>query len=405
MEVGAFQFTGTPSIQFGLGTSGKLVELLPHGTRRVLFVMGSFERTNAERWGQIVRELEGRGMSYECAHIRQEPDVAWVDEVTERMRGRGAAGVDAVVAIGGGSALDAGKAVSAMLCTEPGESILHYLEGQPDYRPHSGRKVYFVAVPTTSGTGSEMTKNAVISIPGGFKRSLRHDRFIPDLAIVDAELTISCPLPVKAASGMDALTQLIESYVSVKASALTDALTLSGIEAAAGSLLPLCTQTNAGTDPLLHERMAYASMLSGITLAHAGLGVVHGIAAPLGGQYPVPHGAICGTLLAEATKRNIEALRRMGGEHTAAATKALAKYAKVGALLTGSSETDHDECCDRLIDTLFDWTERLELPKLGAYGVGGNADTLDQIIAASDNKQSPVQLDRGSVREMILARV
>ncbi|WP_164545786.1 iron-containing alcohol dehydrogenase [Paenibacillus albus] len=400
-QSGPFTFTGTPQIMFGSGMLHKLAELLPGGTRRVLFVMGGFEQSNAEQWKRVSDSLAAASIAYDIAHIRHEPTVEWVDEVVDRFRGGDAVG--AVIAIGGGSAMDAGKAVSAMLTTEPGDTVLHYLEGQSAFRAHKGSKIFFVAVPTTSGTGSEMTKNAVISIKGGFKRSLRHDRFIPDVAIVDGSITISCPVAVKAASGLDALTQLIESYVSTKASPMTDALALSGIEAAASSLLPICTSSDAAADVELHERMTYASMMSGITLAHAGLGLVHGFAAPLGGQFPIPHGVICGTLLAEVTKRNIEYLRAAEGESATVASVALAKYAAVGALLTGHPKEDAEGCLARLVETLEAWTELLQIQKLGAYGV--NADNLDAVISASDNKQSPVQLDKAAMREILLARI
>ncbi|WP_284643537.1 iron-containing alcohol dehydrogenase [Paenibacillus silviterrae] len=396
MVMNSFLFAGTPGITFGCGAAGKLPEVLPQGTRRILFVTGSFPRTNAAVWEQITALLAEKQMTYEVAHIHYEPTVEWVDDVVDHYR---SSGIDAVVAVGGGSAMDAGKAVSAMLRTEPGDTVLHYLEGQPTYRPHSGNKVFFVAVPTTSGTGSEMTKNAVISISGGFKRSIRHDRFIPDAAIVDGRLTISCPRSVKASSGLDALTQLIESYVSTKASPLTDALALSGIEAAAGSLLPICTDA-AAQDEVLHGQMAYASMLSGITLAHAGLGLVHGFASPLGGSFPIPHGVICGTLLAEVTKRNVEQLLQSGTEQAA---EALAKYAKVSRLLTGHADGDLAGACRRLVETLEDWTDRLEIPRLGAYGVTEH--NIDAVLGATDNKQSPVQLDRNVMREILLARM
>ncbi|WP_127587406.1 iron-containing alcohol dehydrogenase [Paenibacillus koleovorans] len=401
MGMKPFLFAGTPAIHFGAGQLAKLVQVLPREAKRVLLVMGSFARTNAERWSKLEAELEAAGIALETARIHFEPTVEWVDEVVERYRQMA---IDAVIAIGGGSVLDAGKAVSAMLPTEPGDTVLHYLEGQPDFRPHNGNKTFFVAVPTTSGTGSEMTKNAVIAIAGGFKRSIRHDRFIPDAAIVDPLLTISCPLSVKAASGMDALTQLIESYVSINASPFTDALALSGIEAAASSLLPLCTSPAAAEDPELHARLAYASMLSGITLAHAGLGLVHGFAAPLGGSFPIPHGVICGTLIAEATKRNIAALRDNVVSSEQAAI-GLAKYAKVGAMLSGQAamKADIDSSCDRLSAVLEEWTERLQLPRLGEYGV--TAANIDPIIAASNNKQSPVTLGPDLMREILLARL
>jgi alcohol dehydrogenase class IV len=400
MAMNAFQFAATPVIHFGGSGLKNLANALPQGTRRVLVVTGSFPRTNRERWNQMVSSFEAGNIQYELVHIHNEPTAEWVDGIVDRHR---AGQYDAVVAIGGGSVLDAGKAISAMLLTAPDDTILHYLEGMPAYRPHNGSKVFFAAVPTTAGTGSEMTKNAVITATGGAKRSIRHDRFIPDVAIVDGALIMSCPLSVKAASGLDALTQLIESYVSTKASPLTDALALSGIEAAAKSLLPICAY--AAEDPDLHAQMAYASMLSGITLANAGLGLVHGLAAPLGGMFAIPHGVVCGTLLAEATKRNIASLRESASSAhpLERARESLAKYAKVGAILTGSSDSDLCGNCDRLVRTLEEWTERLQIPRLGPYGV--NAANLDAVIAAANNKQSPIELEPAVMREIVVARI
>jgi alcohol dehydrogenase class IV len=400
MVMNTFQFAGTPVTHFGSNVTNNLVNVLPEGTRRVLFVMGSFPHTNTERWNQVTLSLEAGKISYEIVHIHHEPTAEWLDTIVEHHRTEH---YDAVVAIGGGSVLDAGKAISAMLLTAPGDTILHYLEGLPTYRPHTGNKVFFVAVPTTAGTGSEMTKNAVISVTGGSKRSIRHDRFIPDVAIVDGELTISCHLSVKAASGLDALTQLIESYVSTKASPLTDALALSGIEAVGKSLLPICT--HAMEDPELHAQMAYASMISGITLANAGLGLVHGFASPLGGMFSIPHGVICGTLLAEVTKHNIAALQTSAKranplEHSG---ESLAKFAKVGTILTGRNDNDRNSSCDRLVSTLEEWTERLLIPRLGQYGVYDT--NLDAVIAAANNKQSPIELDRAVMREILSARM
>ncbi|HEX7057507.1 MAG TPA: iron-containing alcohol dehydrogenase [Bacilli bacterium] len=401
----SFQFAGTPALYVGNGMIAKLADALPKGARHILFVMGSFRLTNAKYWNKIVKMLSVNRITYDIAHIRHEPTVEWVDAVVNRYRAQGSANgrgdlppLDAVVAIGGGSALDAGKAVSAMLCTEPGDTVLHYLEKQPAYRPPSGKKVFFVAIPTTSGTGSETTKNAVIAIPGEYKRSIRHDRFIPNVAIVDADLTISCPASVKAASGLDALTQLIESYVSINASPITDALALSGMKAVAKSLLAICT--TAAEDANLHAQMAYAAMLSGITLANAGLGLVHGLAGPLGGSFSIPHGVICGTLLAETTKRNIAFLRQ---EKSDKAATALAKYGKVGSIITGHPESDLAGCLERLVEILEQWTKRLQIPRLGQFGV--NAGNIGPIIAAADNKQSPAILDQSAMRDILLARI
>ena len=191
-------------------------------------------------------------------------------------------GIDVVLSTGGGSVIDAGKAVSAMLRVEG--SVAEYLE-DVGTRKHPGTKVPFVAVPTTAGTGCEATRNAVLSRvgPDGFKKSLRHDNFLPDAAVVDPVLTLSCPPDITAACGLDALTQLLESFVSTKASVLTDVLALSGLEHIGNSLVPACT--NSGQDIDMRANLSYAALMSGITLTSAGLGTVHGFASSIGGLF------------------------------------------------------------------------------------------------------------------------
>jgi alcohol dehydrogenase len=307
-----------------------------------------------------------------------------VDGEVARLRQRP---IDAVVGIGGGSALDAAKAIAGLL--KPGNSVLDHLEGVGPELPYRGPATPFIAVPTTAGTGAEATRNAVLSVagPGGYKKSFRDDRLVAEWAIVDPALLASCPPELLAADGMDAFTQLLEAYVSTRANAYTDALALSGLTAASEALLPLYGCPSSA----LREKMAYASLLSGICLAQTGLGVVHGLAAPLGAFFPIPHGGACGTLLAAATRANITALAARAPD-----SPALAKYERLRRLL-GAAD---------LPALLAGWQARLELPRLGAYGV--TAADIPRIVAhsrGSSMRTNPVVLEDAELAALIAERL
>jgi len=231
--------------------------------------------------------------------------------------------------------------------------------------PYLGPAVPFVAVPTTAGTGSEATKNSVLSRRGqaGFKKSFRDNRLMAEVAIVDPSLLASCPKDLIASNGMDAFTQLLESYVSLRASPFTDALASSGMQAFREGFWHAWNEE----DPLAQqgfERLAYASLCSGITLAQCGLGSVHGLASPLGAFFPIPHGVVCGTLVAAATRLNIRALRERAPDGTA-----LHKYAEAALLLSGTMFSSETAAQDGLVDLLEEWTERLGLPRLARFGM------------------------------------
>jgi alcohol dehydrogenase class IV len=390
-----FTFAGVPRIIFGPGAFGRLDRITKEQGDRVLIVTGAVSLERCGKWGELSDKLEKASIRFDRVQIEGEPSPDFVDNVASRFRDKG---VQVVLAVGGGSVVDCGKAISAMIPQDG--SVYDYLEGVGD-KEHNGEKLPFVSVPTTSGTGSEATKNAVLSKVGeqGFKKSIRHDRFIPEVAIIDPELMLSCSPEISAACGMDAFTQLLESYVSTLANPFTDALAYSGISHVKDSLIPVCT--TEGTSVEKRAAMAYASLVSGITLANAGLGVVHGLASPIGGFFSIPHGVVCGTLLGAETRINIAKLRRQEGEDSIA----LRKYAKIGALIStrDSGEGNVDLGCDLLVETIDEWTETLRIPRLGEYGI--RTSDLDRIVADTGNKNNPVALTAEEIKDLLRMRL
>jgi alcohol dehydrogenase class IV len=363
--------------------------------KKILLVTGQSVLQRSGRLEQLFDEFRRLGMH--CTHLAvdREPSPELIDRSVGEYR---ELGIDVVASVGGGSVLDAGKAVSAMLRHQ--HSVERFIEGQTGFMVHDGRKVPFIAVPTTSGTGSEVTNNAVISRvgPGGYKRSLRHPAFVPDIALLDPELMVSVSPELTAASGMDACTQLLEAALSPLASPYTDAVAFSGLERFSRSFIAACG--DGASDLSVRADIAYGALMSGIALVNAGLGIVHGFASSVGGLFDIPHGTLCATLLAEATRENI---RQLELTSDAAAQPALWKFAKAGELLSGRpSATVHDGC-RQLIDTLFEWQESLRFPRLGAYGI--RAEHLDAIVAITRSKTNPVPLDPASLKYILTSRL
>jgi len=383
-----------PMLRFGAGSfreAGRTVK--KYGTR-ILVIRGGSSLVRSGRWDELLGILEESSVEWEELIVTGEPSPGLVDAAVRECKTKR---IDVVLSIGGGSVLDAGKAISAML--PQGCSVKEFLEGVGN-RVHDGRKIPFIALPTTAGTGSEATKNAVLSDVGvqGYKKSLRHENLVPDEAIIDPELMRGCPREITAASGMDALTQLMESYLSSQANPITDALALSGLEQATRCLIPVCTGNADDLDAM--AGMAYAAFISGVTLTGAGIGVVHGLASPIGGFFPAPHGAVCGTLLAPAMKRTIRAL-----ENESAGSIALEKCARLGALVAGREfrTTDIAILCKVLIETLYEWTRKLSIPRLGAYGITG-AD-VERIVQGASCKNNPASLGKEELAAIIMERI
>lgn len=291
--------------------------------------------------------------------------------------------------------LDAGKAIAGLL--KPGNSVLDHLEGVGPELPYRGPATPFIAVPTTAGTGSEATRNAVLSIAGQFKKSFRDDKLVAEWAIVDPDLIATCLPPLIAADGMDAFTQLLESFVSARANPLTDALARSGLMAVKDALLPLY----AGQSAAAREKMAYASLMSGLCLTQTGLGSVHGLAASLGAFFPIAHGVACGTLLAEATAANIEALAAREPDNPA-----LPKYAEIGRRLAMRKGLNGRDARDFLVATLRQWQQVLGMPRLSAHRVT-SAD-FPRIVAncrGGSMNTNPIVLTDAEITRILAARL
>ena len=389
-----FDVARLPQILFGSGRRGELAGLIDRSSaQHILFVTGVQTLQRWEGWQSLCDVLARKGKVWSQEIVAAEPSPQLVDAIVSKHFPQR---IELVVGIGGGSVLDAAKAIAGLL--PYGNSVMDHLEGVGAGKPYLGPALPFIAVPTTAGTGSEATKNAVLSVigPNGYKKSFRHDTLVPQFAIVDPDWLRNCPSAQIAANGMDAFTQLLESYVSINASAFTDALAWSGLVSAKQGLVGAW---RGGDDAAANEgraQMAYAALLSGITLAHAGLGSVHGLASPLGAYFPIAHGVVCGTLLAAATEVNIAALRKR-----CARSPALAKYAQAGRLFTGGAEDDAI-AQDKLVEQLYEWTRQLGIPPLRALSVA--TEDFTRIVAGSRGnsmKTNPVVLEDDEVARIL----
>ena len=385
-----FLFAKVPQIIFRIGGLAALPDNILSRGRKLALVTGKNSFTASPAAEKLFDDLKKKKIDFYVISIHGEPSPDDIDNAVNALNDKG---IDVVAGIGGGSVLDAGKAISAMIGRS--ESVVRFLEGVGDME-HPGTKLPFIAIPTTSGTGSEATKNAVISQIGinGFKKSLRHDNFVPDLAIVDPELTLNCPPDITAASGMDCFTQLTEAYLSEKSNEYTDALALEGLKAIKLSLKRTCLD---GHDTEARTGMSFAALTSGICLANAGLGVVHGFASSVGGMYDIPHGLVCGTLMAKSNEVNVRELRKRAGSLTA-----LNKYSVLGQLFLDEKGKNDDYYIDGFIQYLHKLTHDLRLSGLKKYGV--DEKDIPSICAITENKNNPVKLSMDDLQEILSAR-
>lgn len=389
-----FFFAATPHIDFGTGRRNRLPDIVRMFGRKLLLVTGETSFDHSSLCRDLLATLH-KGFEVQRIKVAGEPSPVLVDDAVAKYKVFSPA---CVIAIGGGSVIDAAKAIAGLLQT--GDSVMDYLEGVGKGKTYQGPSTPFIALPTTAGTGGETSKNAVLSVigPEGFKKSFRDEALVARHIILDPELTLTCPARVSAACGMDALTQLLESYVSCKASPMTDALTLSGLRKIGDSLL---TAVEHGDDIRARADMLYASSISGLTLANAGLGSVHGLASPLGAFFPIPHGEACGTMLFEATRANITAMQERDPDN-----EALEKYAQAGRLLCKCMNSNSEMARETLLSLLENWTKRLNMPRLSDYQVTeGDIPRIIAHISGGSMATNPIVLNSSELAALLQSRL
>jgi alcohol dehydrogenase class IV len=386
----AFAFRTAGAIAFGRGARERVGQVAARFGERGLLVIGARSLAATGELDRVRERFASARMTVVTWQVSGEPDVEAVDRGASTARDCGA---QVVVAVGGGSVLDAAKAIGAVATN--GGSAIDYLEDLPGGGGKGIQKAPLpvVALPTTAGTGSEVTRNAVLRVPeAALKRSMRDDRIVPAVAIVDPDLAATAPRQVTAAAGLDAMTHLIESYVSLGAQPLTDLLALDGARHSFSALRTLAEDFEAiGA----WDELALASLWGGIALANAGLGAVHGLAAPLGGRCAVPHGSACAALLAPTIRTNVEALRTRHPD-----APALARYRALARVLIG---TEDPMQLAAEIDTL---RRQLDVKPLAAFGARP-ADAL-AIVAASRGgsmKNNPIVLTDAELESIVAAAI
>ena len=377
-----FEFATATQVIFGNGTVSKIPQLLQGMGHNIFLVTGK----NPLRANFLTENLEAEGFSVFSFRVEKEPDTEMISTGAKLAR---ETACDAVVGFGGGSVIDSAKAIAA-LGPNKGE-LLDYLEVIGKGQKLEEKPLPFIAVPTTAGTGAEVTKNAVIhSAEHHVKVSLRSPLMFPDVAVVDPELTLSIPPEITATTGMDALTHLLETFVSNQSNPFIDMLCREGMRRISFSLKKAYKN---GNDLKAREDMAFAAMLGGMTLANVKLGAVHGFAGPMGGMFPVPHGAVCAALLPPVMEINITVLEKQKQINS------IAKYLEVAQILTGNP--------DSKIEDGIRWAEEmvktLKIPTLSTFGLSSSdfPVLVEKAKKASSMKGNPVVLNDGQLTEIL----
>jgi alcohol dehydrogenase class IV len=378
-----FEFATATRIIFGAGTLREIGPIAKGFGNRALVVTGK----TAARAQPLRGLLDASGVTSVTFPVSGEPTI---DIVVRGAQFAKAEQCDVVIGFGGGSAIDAGKAI-AVLVTNDGD-VLDYLEVIGRGKTLAKPPVPCIAIPTTAGTGAEVTRNAVLASPEHrVKISLRSPLMLPKVALVDPELTYDLPPAITAATGLDALTQLIEPFVSCRANPLTDAICREGMGRAARSLR---RAFDDGDDKAAREDMALASLFGGLALANAGLGAVHGFAAPIGGMFPAPHGAVCAALLPHVMEMNVRALheRARGSEF-------LRRFDEVARLLTNNPNAT----AAHGITWVRELCAALKILGLRSYGIsaGHSPALVEQAAKASSMKANPIALKAEEMKETL----
>ncbi len=368
MMIQPFELASPPHIHFGWGIRQQLLPFLEHHHfKRIVLLTGTTLAKPGYFGAELIQNLHRHACSVQHFSLSGEPSPELVDQIVAQCPSN----TQAVIGLGGGSVLDAAKAVAGLIPSQT--SVMEYLEGVGAGKTLHTRTCPFIAIPTTAGTGSETTKNAVLSRIGHFKKSFRDNKLIAQHAWLDPELLITCPKEVLHATGLDALTQLIESYTTLHTNPMTDALAWQGITLFHGAFEKI-EHPDKSLQQEGYSHLMLAASLSGITLANAGLGAVHGLAGPIGAFFKAPHGIVCARLLAPITQLNIQMLQK---EHSPRAKQYLNKYQQINQLLDATHPENSTPLS--LITTLTKLTQQYAPKGLSHYGL--TPDNLDKIIA------------------------
>ncbi len=379
-----FEFATSSRIIFGMGKVSQIGFLASGLGKKVLWVTGSGSRSI----DQLKNSLESNGIVFEIFQVKHEPDTHLIEQGIALAK---SSHCDAVISLGGGSVIDTGKAIAAML-TNPGE-LIDYLEVIGRGKQLRFPSAPMIAIPTTSGTGTEVTRNAVIAYPEQkIKVSMRGSYLLPTIALIDPELTLTLPPNLTAACGLDALTQLIEGYTTYASNPVTDALAREGMVHISRSLRQAYYNP---TDIEARENMALASLFSGLVLANAGLGAVHGFAGVIGGMFDAPHGAVCGCLLPWVMKENIQSC-----ELDLTKTETVKKFREIASILTNNQEASVSDG----LAWIHQIVEEFRIPRLADFGinVSSHQAIIEKAIISSSMKKNPVKLDNSALEKILL---